>query len=211
MSGAKRAIHVFFDGLNQDIKGQDRLNRLLRPKLYEAFRYHHESFKEMGLELNFNLWGLKRGTVKNIWITFGSPDKVTSSLLPAPIKESFGSLAMLRHKKEVGYLFREISFEYVFEPKEISFDEDGGLIIPSLSERANVARKGHIAAVDVEFFTTCVVTVNDPSDEKSSWKQIVERPMLFRFETTHFKKVFNGSWRIADVDNCIASDLFEEK
>lgn len=42
------------------------------------------------------------------------------------------------------------------------------------------------------------------------WKDVIERPLLVRFETQHSvgKKRYTGNWYIADIDNFFASQLF---
>ena len=50
------------------------------------------------------------------------------------------------------------------------------------------------------------------SDEKggASWQERITRPMLFRFESGHVSGKFNGEWKIADMDNFLASRLFDD-
>ncbi|KAJ3271731.1 hypothetical protein HDV01_006426 [Terramyces sp. JEL0728] len=213
MYGAEAAIRRFFRLLEDDINssgGQQSLSDIVTHQLNDAFKIHHDSIKEQGLKLKFQLHGLGEFRKGENWLTFGAEDKVKGTVLNAPIHTFIGPMVMWRfNPKRKQWLFREIAFEYYVDKNDVSITADGEAEPPSLELRTRLTQAGAMVGIDVTCDVHATISIAD-EPETNIWKTVIDRPMVFRFETNHFTGMFEGRWKIADVDNLLQNMGFEQ-
>ncbi|KAJ3312479.1 hypothetical protein HDV04_003079 [Boothiomyces sp. JEL0838] len=213
MYGAQAGIKRFFKLLEDDInnnEGQQSLTDIVTMQLHDSFEYHHKSIREQGLKLKFQLHGLGGFRKGENWLTFGPEEKVKSTVLNAPIHTYIGPMVMWRfNPKRKQWLFREIAFEYYVDKNDVSITDDGEAEPPSLDLRTRLTKAGAMVGIDVICDVHATISITDES-ETNKWSAVIDRPMAFRFESSHFTGMFEGRWKIADVDNVFQNTGFEQ-
>jgi hypothetical protein len=219
LSGAKLAIIKFFELLQKDIDMVDSdssdstltndsmsLRNVVTKRLYQDFKSHHESFKRNNLELSIRLNSLSNLKRVQNWMEFGPPERVTTTLEKGMIHSEFAPYVFWRFNPEKRkWLFREVTFEYDVSRTEVDLSQDE-LEPPSLQTRSELTRMGAVVGIEVLADVDITITIKENEDV---WVETLRREMGFRFETTHFSGKYQGSWKIADVDNCYASGLLD--
>ncbi|KAJ3319173.1 hypothetical protein HDV06_006613 [Boothiomyces sp. JEL0866] len=212
MYGAETAIKRFFQLLEADINDNEEqsLSDILTMQLCDSFQYHHQKIKEQGLHLKFQLHGLGGFRKGENWLTFGAEEKVKSTILNAPIHTYIGPMVMWRfNPKKKQWLFREIAFEYYVDKNDVSITDDGEAEPPTLDLRTRLTKAGAMVGIDVICDVHASISISD-APGGNSWRKVIDRPMMFRFESSHFTGMFEGRWKIADVDNLFQNSGFEQ-
>ncbi|KAI9342302.1 hypothetical protein BDR26DRAFT_859565 [Obelidium mucronatum] len=218
--------------------------------LTELSKAHQGLFKEcviLNLKWNHNKTKEDAGeglnvTPKHFWITFGEEHMATSTLLRGPVTSRYHLVAFTRKiitKPTAGKLrpsssnglqiplerkiFREICFEYVYEPGELEGDEDAehGVMaaIPDFQWKRKVMMLGQVLAIDSDVSGSDMklgYSLTQVSDGAVVASGSVDLDGIsVRMETSHFVKEFpeDGSWKVADLDNFLIHPrvLEEEK
>lgn len=213
--GAEQGVSAFFQLLSDHAKNPELsedqdlgLVDILKPKLLAEFQKFHSSFKDIGLAYSIDLVSVANPKIDCHWFAFGTKKRASSTLFRTPIYASVDSMAHVRiDSASKTYYVREGIFEFALDEEQVNV-KNGVFQPPTLEVRSIASREGHCIGVDVIFDVELQVRVTDPKDESKDWKKQIKRPMIFRFETDHFKGIYKGSWKIADVDNLLASRVF---
>lgn len=213
-----QAAGVFFSLLEKDVKQIDNhidagseicLSDVVKPKLYEDLHQHHSSLAQQGLQMKVDLTELHSPTLGDSWISFGPASHVDTTLKAVPVFRKIDLDNIIRGNSKEGYFYRQLMFEYYFTDVKALIDaETSEFKPPSLQQRAAVAKQGAVAGVDISFTAKFTLSISDTADPSKTWHATIDRPVLFRFETLHFKGMSDSQWKIADVDNYLASQMF---
>ncbi|KAI8896201.1 hypothetical protein BC833DRAFT_598389 [Globomyces pollinis-pini] len=218
MKGAKVALTEFFKVLPNDVNqtyGNSltlKLSDITTKRLFEEFHQHHLEFQRLGLELHIKVHSLTDFEKDQTWLLFGPKERVTTTLTQAQIHTSIAPMVMWRVQnpdKNPRWLFKEMSFEYDFPKDKVVINDDGEAEPPTFSDRSEVTREGAILGIDVKANIHATISVVDKENPDSVWTSTIQRPINFRLETSHMKKRYTGSWKIADIDNLFASEAYE--
>ncbi|KAL2913148.1 hypothetical protein HK105_207389 [Polyrhizophydium stewartii] len=217
LAGAEAAIPLLLAELSRDtlppaVAAPSRLKALLKPPLFADFDAHHAALRDMGLALAVDVKSVADCNIHDIWITFGPKTHAKSTLIRAPLVEDLGSMAIVR-KSASSVLFREVTFEYAMDPDEMKPDDQGGYLSPSVAARSKSMQLGSVVGIDVLANVNLRLSISKApaslnEEPKALWSQRISRPMLVRFEADHCSDDFDPSWRVADMDNMIASSLY---
>ena len=223
LEGAKGAIKKFFALLQDDIKltaqgnkesdsvETSRLQKIVSLKLFDELHFHHQEIANRGLELDIRLNSISHVEKKDTWITFGNRNYVSTTLNKAQIHTTIAPLVYWRYVPGSRiFIFSELNFEYVLPATQVPgadhLDED--LEGPTLGPRLAATREGAVLGIDVSFDADITITIKPAGSEQVLWVDTLRRPLLIRLETSHFIGRYDGKWKIADLDNFYASDLF---
>ncbi|KAI8907905.1 hypothetical protein EDD86DRAFT_208461 [Gorgonomyces haynaldii] len=205
--GAKEAIPVAFKLLQNhanDIQDDIPLSDILREPLLSVFEIYHESMREQGLKMKMELLEISQVQLKDINLVYGDPENVKSSLVPAPVKHYSSANSWFRKGQDL-YYFDESVVEYVLTRRQIQM-EDG---VPSMTpeQRTQLFAKGCLIGLDVE--ANLVWQIQFEKDGQVIYDKTIGKRTSIRFETDHFKQRYDGQLKIADIDNFMASKMFE--
>ncbi|KAJ3292178.1 hypothetical protein HDU79_001686 [Rhizoclosmatium sp. JEL0117] len=236
--GVSQALPTLFNRLSNwnGIDDNKSLSPLVTPDLLSAFSKSHKALKASGHSLSFrykaNIANLDSTDTfpifpTNIWLTFGSPQNATSTLFRGPVIDRNHLIIFTRRvntpKTPDGppsdrRVFREICFEYVYEPHELrsEFDDGKEVVVPDFEWKRSWMDKGAKVGVDsvVSGSTLHYKLTRDIDGVLVEEGHVDLAGMGIRMESSHFIDEFpdNGVWRIADVDNyLIAPRVLEEE
>ncbi|KAJ3028784.1 UNVERIFIED_CONTAM: hypothetical protein HDU68_000907 [Siphonaria sp. JEL0065] len=222
--GVTQALPVLFDrlsGWNGDVDDK-KLSPLLTHDLHEAFGNIHRIIHDSGYDLSFKYKSMMGSldsshsfpvVPDHVWLTFGTAKNVTSTLLRGPVVDRKHITVFTRKvtspKNPGGALsnrrvFREICFEYVYEPQDLDGAEEDDSVVPDFQWKRNLMDIGQKVAVD----STVLGSMLSFQLTRLSDGVVVERGdvdlagMGVRLESSHFCDDFpdNGAWKIADID-----------
>jgi hypothetical protein len=211
LEGAEVAIRSFFKSLNRsfDMEKSDidapYLEDISSPELFQAFRMQHTSLQHnMSIDVRLNkLKGIQTGS---IWHQFGPPDRVTTTLVKAPMHSLMAPTIGWRYAPEnKKWLFREANLEYDLSEDEMSRRTPNNPL--RVSERDNLRRLGAIVGIDVHADVNATVFIKAKDNSSQQWVYSIDRDMVFRFQSPHIVTSCTGSWKIVDVDNYFSSEL----
>jgi hypothetical protein len=211
LGGAEMAITSFFELLNQNwnLENSDdgalHIKDILSPGLYDTFKTQHSNLGEV-MNIDVRLNKLRNIRKEKIWVQFGPPDRVTTTLQKAPFHTLMApSIGWRRDSKLEKWLFREATLEYDLDL------EDMGTKSPAdplpVSERERFRKMGAVVGVDVYADVNATVFIKSKDNVSHQWVNSIARDMVFRFESPHMVTSCAGGWKIADVDNFFASKL----
>ncbi|KAJ3255664.1 hypothetical protein HDU77_003549 [Chytriomyces hyalinus] len=232
--GVAHAVPALFSrlsGWDGNIESRPELSQILTPQLLSLFSKQHAQYSQEGYLINFKFKYTdpvsKKGeavdedwedhvTPKYVWIAFGTPSNATSTLLPGTVTSRYHQVAFTRRvtepKKAGGALsdrriFREICFEYVYEPGDVDESVESGEDIPDFNWKRSMMLLGQKVGIDSVVSNAeleCYVT-RASNGEIVAQKTLEVEDMAIRMESSHFVDQFpeNGSWKVADVDNAL--------
>ena len=202
------------------------LKPLVSDQLLKLLCYQHRSFALTPYDLQIRLNSVSNFEKKDTWLCFGDKSIATSTLNKAPVHTEIDPLVFWRHDAEKDHFyFSELNFEYAIKSKDVKGADnlDQELDGPLLASRMEATKKGAVLGIDVAVDVDLTVAIKEKENyiEKDGesgesaagtgfkWQTTIRRPMLFRFQTTHFHgQHYTGTWKIADIDNYFASKLF---
>ncbi|KAJ3132014.1 hypothetical protein HK100_005759 [Physocladia obscura] len=208
-----------------------QLQSLIAPTLLASFADIHAKFTAANLRIDFSEKDDNITTVipTRIWITFGSPENATSTLLAGKVTSRFHYVAFKRavRKHPTKKIFREICFEYAYDINDTNIDEhdstdDTGVTvmdeIPGFDWKRKIMLLGHCVGVDSKVSGSSIlgykVSRIDSGDVVHEGDIDLDG-FAIRMETTHFvgdDVPDDLQWRIADLDNfLIYPRLLEEE
>ncbi|KAJ3232996.1 hypothetical protein HDU81_002563 [Chytriomyces hyalinus] len=229
--GVAHAVPALFhrlSGWDGNTESRPELSEILMPQLLSLFSQQHAQLAEAGYLINFK-WKYGSSneevdeddwedhvTPKYVWIAFGTPSNATSTLLPGRVTSRYHQVAFTRRvtepKKPGGppadrRIFREICFEYVYEPGDVDENVESGEDIPDFNWKRSMMLLGQKVGIDsVVSNAQLEYSVTRASDgEVVDSGSLEMEGMGIRMESSHFVDQFpeNGSWKIADVDNVL--------
>lgn len=199
--GVTLAAQALFSALKAENDGIPLMN-FLKPSLYDAIAKHNQDIKDTGSVINLNLNELKFKNLGDAYISYG--DDVSTTLEPGRIKFKANDPSLFIKETEMGDSLNDLYFEFRF-PKGTSGAND---LYPDKAILREIAIKGQCMAINAIFDISYDFSVVQ-ADQKMISKT-VKREFLVRFETENFKGKYKGQWKIADVDNYLASRQFGE-
>ncbi|KAI8607642.1 hypothetical protein BC830DRAFT_1086776 [Chytriomyces sp. MP71] len=239
--GVGHALPVLFQQLSGwDGSHHSHLKGLLTPQLYALLAGHHAALAQQGLALQFD-WKYTHQldedssppdqrdvdlaeyvTPKYVWITFGSEENATSTLLMGPVTSRYHLVAFIRRittpsttsatsssdRVRNRRLFREICFEYAYEPGDVSRAVADGEEVPDFAWKRKQMLLGQVVGIDTKVHDAKLAYRLIRQDDSSVVEQGIvdytgDDAFSLRMESSHFMDTFpeDGLWRVADLDS----------
>ncbi|KAJ3087445.1 hypothetical protein HK102_011090 [Quaeritorhiza haematococci] len=237
LSGASGSARRLFDALSGwNGEENSELRSMLSPRLYERFQSYHQKLAAAGVIPYLRLIhvdAIDPIEPKDVWFAFG-PSSIIDSTIPQfkRILRFFNPNAVLVDLgKRQHWYFRQVTFGYAVHREDFPEEQDTSAG-PQSDALSAAMKEGHVVGVDVEMTADVEFGLREISSSSSSTEdsgagfipledgagggpEVVRRTITFRFESSHFNKdtVKTVRWRIADVDNCLISEVakLEEK
>ncbi|KAL5035435.1 hypothetical protein RTP6_003131 [Batrachochytrium dendrobatidis] len=236
IAGAEPSLQAFLEAIPKDSlhSSASSLSLMCKPKLFKEFEFHHDQLRSLGITLQLQINYIKNLDMDQVWLAFGSNADLKSTLDSGEIVQSFSPTHFISQKPNSSTVtIRKGAFSYAMGVDELVHvqDQNGSnstkkYSSPTPAKLNSVMGRGFMIGIDVFANVNMTLSMHkapikleesdesqvedkedvDRTDDLPLWSRAIEREMIFRFETDHAKGAFHHSWKIADVDNLLASE-----